>query len=170
MSLLEKRNPSHMAKKKISPLKAEEKIAAYCAYQERCKTEIRNKLEEYGYPEDKMERLYERLISEGFLNENRFAQAFVRGKFTIKKWGKVRIRQELKLREIPEENIKGALSEINDGEYWETLIYLTQRKWLLTNEPNLIKKKSKVQRFLMFRGFEQDLIKEAMEQVIEESS
>ncbi len=159
-----------MPKKKISPQKAEEKIAAYCAYQERCQSEIRTKLEEYGYPEEKVDNLLHRLALEGFLNENRFAQAFVRGKFTIKKWGKVRIRQELKLREIPEIYIKAALGEINDEEYWETLIYLTQRKWRLTNEPNLLKKKAKVQRFLMFRGFEQDLIKDAMEQVIEETS
>lgn len=159
-----------MPKKKISPLKAEEKIAAYCAYQERCKSEIRAKAEEYGYPSEKVDLLLQRLSLEGFLNENRFASAFVRGKFSIKKWGKVRIRQELKLREIPEIYIKSALNEINDEEYWETLIYLTQRKWRLTNEPHLLKKKAKVQRFLMFRGFEQDLIKEAMEKVNGEAS
>ncbi|WP_232834859.1 regulatory protein RecX [Pleomorphovibrio marinus] len=159
-----------MPKKKISPLKAEEKIAAYCAYQERCKSEIKTKLEEYGYPEEKVDLLLQRLALEGFLNENRFASAFVRGKFSIKKWGKVRIRQELKLREIPEIYIKSALNEINEEEYWETLIYLTERKWRLTKETNPLKKKAKVQRFLMFRGFEQDLIKEAMDQVNEETS
>ncbi|HSI76189.1 MAG TPA: regulatory protein RecX [Lunatimonas sp.] len=165
MSLSEKENSGHVPKKKISLAKAKERIAAYCAYQERCISEVRNKLDEFGLNPSHIDPILERLTKEGFLNESRFAEAFVRGRFTLKKWGRVRIRQELKMRDIPEDIIQEALNLIDYEEYWAVLQFLAERKWKLTRETNELKKKAKVQRFLVFRGFENDLIRDVIEQI-----
>jgi regulatory protein len=165
MSIPEKENPGQVSKKKISLIQAKQRIASYCAYQERCLSEVRNKLEDYGITSPQAEKIIAQLADEDFINEQRFAESFVRGRFTVKKWGKLRIRQELKMRDIPNHYIATALDLIGDDEYLDTLNYLAKRKWSLTREPNLLKKKAKVNRFLMFRGFEADLIKEAVDAV-----
>ncbi|WP_158860879.1 regulatory protein RecX [Lunatibacter salilacus] len=170
MSLSEKENSGHVPKKKISLAKAKERIAAYCAYQERCISEVRNKLEEFGLNPSQIDPILEKLAEEGFLNENRFAEAFVRGRFTLKKWGRVRIRQELKMRDIPEDTIQMALNLIDSDEYWAVLQFLAERKWKLTQETNELKKRAKVQRFLVFRGFENDLIRDVIEQITKDPS
>ena len=170
MSLSEKENSVPVPKKKISLAKAKERIAAYCAYQERCVSEVRNKLEEFGLNSSQMDPILNKLTEEGFINETRFAESFVRGRFTLKKWGRVRIRQELKMRDIPENIIVNALAKIDGDEYWTSLQYLAERKWKLTQEPNELKKKAKVQRFLLFRGFENDLIRDVIGEVTRDLS
>jgi len=170
MSLSEKENSVPVPKKKISLAQANERIAAYCAYQERCISEVRNKLEEFGLNSSQMDPILNKLTEEGFINETRFAEAFVRGRFTLKKWGRVRIRQELKMRYIPENIIVDALAKIDWDEYWAVLQYLAERKWKLTQEPNELKKKAKVQRFLLFRGFENDLIRDVIGEVTKDLS
>jgi regulatory protein len=170
MSLSEKENSGQVPKKKISLAKAKERIAAYCAYQERCISEVRNKLEEFELDPSQIDPILEKLTEEGFLNERRFAEAFVRGRFTVKKWGRVRIRQELKMRDIPEDIILKALELIDGDEYWSVLKYLAERKWQLTQESNILKKKAKMYRFLMFRGFENDLIRDTIEELTKEPS
>lgn len=170
MSLSEKENSGHLPKKKVSLAKANVRIAAYCAYQERCISEVRNKLDEFALDPSQIDAILEKLIEEGFLNETRFAEAFVRGRFTLKKWGRVRIRQELKMRDIPEHIIRKALDLIDGDEYWAVLKYLAARKWKLTQELNELKKKAKVQRFLVFRGFENDLIRDVISELTRDPS
>ena len=170
MSLSEKENSGLVPKKKISLAKSKERIASYCAYQERCVYEVRNKLEEFGLNPSQIEPVLEYLKLEGFLNEERFAEAFVKGRFTLKKWGRLRIRQELKMRDIPEELIKKSIGQIDGDEYWRVLSYLAKRKWQLTQEPNQLKRKAKVQRFLVFRGFENDLIREIIDELTKDPS
>ena len=169
MSIPEKENPGQVSKKKISVTQAKNRIAAYCAYQERCLSEVKTRLEDLGMNNQQSEIIIAQMVEEDFINEQRFSEAFVRGRFTIKKWGKVRIRQELKMRDIPEHYISQALSLIPEEEYLDTLHYLARRKWTLTKEPNFLKKKIKVNRFLMFRGFEADLIKDVVEAIAAEA-
>jgi regulatory protein len=144
---------------------AKVKIAAYCAYQERCQEEVRTKLAEKGLFGDQAEELISHLIEEGFLNEERFAQAFVRGKFNLKKWGKIKITQELKLRNVSPNCIKSGMKEIDPEEYWQKLLELVEKKSGFIKEPDLFRKKYKIQQYLMGRGFESDLVQSAVETV-----
>lgn len=163
MSIPEKGNAASGSKKKMSFSQGLKKISSYCAYQERCLMEVQNKLEEWGLSSSDTEKIIGKLLENDFLNESRFVESYVRGKFGLKKWGKVRIRQELKMREISNELIREALDAIDESEYQETLKFLAERKWKLTGEPDLYKKKAKVARFLAFRGFEADLIRDIVD-------
>mgnify|MGYP001379226138 FL=1 len=104
-------------------------------------------------------------IQDNFLNEERFAKSFARGKFTQKKWGKVRILRELKLRNISRFNIDSALKEISTPSYLETFEELSVKKWNTTKEPNLLKKKKKVADYLFYRGWESELVFEKIQEL-----
>lgn len=151
------------AKKTWSAEEAFEKLTTYCAYQERCPWEVRRKLYEKGIKDEKADKLIDELITEQYVDEERFAKSFCRGKFRLKHWGKNRIRMELKMKEIPESVIRKGLSEINPEEYYDTLLTQTEKKWESTHEPEAYKKKYKVTQYLMTKGFEMDLVKEAIE-------
>lgn len=166
MSYQRKEYNPEQPKKYWSLQEAKIKIAAYCAYQERCQEEVRNKLVEKGIYGTQAEDLIALMIEEGFLNEERFAQAFVRGKYRLKKWGRNKILQELKLRKISPNCIKSGMKEIDAEEYWELLIKLAEKKWLSVKDTDLFKKKYKVQQYLMSRGFETDMIQNALEEMI----
>ncbi|UZD21245.1 regulatory protein RecX [Algoriphagus halophytocola] len=163
MSSWGKYKANESGKKSWSQEEAFEKLTTFCAYQDRCPWEIRRKLYEKGIKDEPAERLIAELVQEEFVNESRFARSFARGKFRLKKWGKNRIRMELKMREIPEDLIRKGLAEIDPEEYYETLLTLTEKKWDTTKEPDAYKKKYKVIQYLMNRGFEMDLVKEAIE-------
>jgi len=165
MSVPEKENSVPGSKKKLSYSTALKKISNFCAYQERSLFEVRVKLEDWGLKPEEVDKLISRLVEQDFLNEKRFVDSFVRGRFGLKKWGKVRIRQELKMRQIPNDMIMEALDALDEVDYEETLHFLAKRKWKLTRESDLYKKKAKVSRFLLFRGFESDLIKEVVDKL-----
>lgn len=150
-------------KKYWSLSEAKVRIAAFCAYQERYQQEVRNKLHERGIYGDEAEELIAYLIGEGYLNEERFAQAFVMGKFRMKKWGRNKIFQELKMRQISPNCIKSGMKEIDEEEYWETLLHLVEKKASLIRESDDFRKKYKTHQYLMGRGFENDLIQSALE-------
>jgi regulatory protein len=114
---VEKRKPA----KVHTLMTALEKVRGYCAYQERCQQEVRDKLYELGLHQEEVEQGITVLIGEGFVNEERFATAYAGGKFRIKKWGKVKIRAGLKARKISEYCIKKALAAIDDYEYEKVL-------------------------------------------------
>lgn len=162
MSSWGKNNPDQAPKKSWSLEEAKGKLETYCAYQERSAWEVRRKLYEKGIKGSSSEQLIEELTAVGFLNEERYARSFARGKFRIKHWGRIRISRELKLREISPQCIQHGLSEIDPEEYFDTLLNVTERKWEKTSEKDPYKRKFKVIQFLMSRGFEQDLIQEAM--------
>lgn len=166
MSYPRKEYNPEQPKKYWSLQEAKIKIAAYCAYQERCQEEVRNKLLEKGIYGPPAEDLIALMIEEGFLNEERFAQAFVRGKYRLKKWGRNKILQELKLRKISPNCIKSGMKEIDPEEYWELLIQLAEKKWLSVKDTDLFKKKYKTHQYLLGRGFETDLIQNAIEEMI----
>ena len=129
-------------------------MEAYCAYQERCHKEVEEKLRAYDLIPEAREMILLHLLEEGYLNEERFARSFARGRFRIKKWGRVRIERELKIRDISAYNIRQGLSEIDAGDYEQTLYDLAEKKFRETDEKQPLKKRKKVADFLLRRGFE----------------
>jgi regulatory protein len=142
------------------------KLEYYCAYQDRCHQEVEKKLKEFRLIPEARELILIHLIQNDFLNEQRFAQSFARGKFRIKKWGKKRIVQELKFREISAYNIKSALKEIDADEYWNTLEELAEAKHASIKETNPYLRKQKLYQHLYRKGYESDLIQEVLKKVL----
>jgi regulatory protein len=145
-------------KKFYTPAQALEKISNYCAYQERSHKEVRNKLYEYGLHRGDVEELLARLITDGFLNEERFAKAFAGGKFRMKKWGRNKIVHELESHGVTSKCIQKGLAELSQADYSKTLRALLQKKLNQTAEPNLFKKRDKAARFAIGKGYESELV------------
>ncbi|WP_407557030.1 regulatory protein RecX [Winogradskyella sp. 4-2091] len=145
---------------------AKRKLESYCAYQERCHKEVRTKLKDMRMIPEAIDVILVHLIEHNFLNEERFAQAFVRGKFRIKKWGKNRLVRELKQREISKYSIDNALKEIDLDDYYQTLDELTQKRIAQVKENNVFKKKKKVADYLLYRGWESHLIYEKLNEYL----
>lgn len=112
------------------------------------------------------EQIIIKLMQEDFLNEERFARSFVRGKFRIKKWGRNKIRQELKLREISAPIVKLAMTEINNQEYRTTLYEIAEKKLNLTHESDKFKLRKKLSDHLLRKGYEASLVYETVEDLI----
>lgn len=130
----------------------------YCAYQERCHSEVRHKLLSLGIYGDDLEEIIFDLIQENFLNEERFARSYARGKFRIKQWGRNKIIKELKVRQVSEYCIRMALEEIDEEEYLQTLKKLAGKKWLEYRGMKNFERKGRLARYLASRGFESELI------------
>ncbi|PKB42961.1 regulatory protein [Cellulophaga sp. RHA19] len=144
---------------------ATKKLEQYCAYQERCHKEVAKKLKDMGMITDARDVIITHLIKENYLNEERFAQSFARGKFNIKKWGKNRIVNELKFRDISIYNIKTALKEIEDNKYTETLDALATKRANEVKETNVFKKRKKIADYLLYRGWESHLVYEKVKEL-----
>ena len=142
---------------------ASQKIKQYCAYQERCHSEVRDKLYSFGLNKMEVEEMIASLIIKNYLNEERFAIHFAGGKFRMKKWGKNKIKQALKLRRVSDYCINKALKDIDGSEYRKAFQKIAEQKVkTLKSEKNIFIKKRKLQDFLLQRGFENDLIREAL--------
>ena len=138
-------------------------IIHYCKYQERCHMEVRNKLYELGCTSGEVERQIAGLIETGVLNEERFAKAFAGGRFRMKQWGREKIKQQLKLRKISDYCIKKAMAEIDTIEYEKTLNKLTYKKTAETKgDRSILSRKSKIYRYLVQKGYERDMIIDAI--------
>jgi regulatory protein len=135
------------------------KLRNYCSYQERCHSEVRTKLLELGERGDELEEIIIALIQENFLNEERFAFAFARGKFSILKWGKVKIKQGLLAKRISEKIISKALSNIDYDDYNACLEKLLESKWEhLNKERSKPTRKQKALSYMQQKGYEYNLI------------
>lgn len=145
-------------KQKLTPQQALQKIYHYCAYQERSHKEVRNKLYGYGLWGSEVEDLLTRLITEDFLNEERFAKSYAGGKFRMKKWGRKKIERELESHGLTARCINIGMKEIDEQDYKEALVSLLEKKWASIEEENLFKKKDKVARYAIMKGFEPDLV------------
>ncbi|MBS1588002.1 MAG: RecX family transcriptional regulator [Bacteroidetes bacterium] len=146
---------------------ARSKIHHFCNYQERSHKEVRSKLYELGCHSDEVNNLLAELIELDLLNENRFAHSLVRGKFRIKQWGRVKIKMQLKQHQISDYCVKSAMQEIIETEYLSVLKNLAAKKWiLLKDEKQPLIRKEKLVRFLLQRGFESDLIKDCLSEII----
>lgn len=157
------------SERKYSLLEAKARLEALCAYQERCSYELIKKMNTWFIDLEDQDILLSDLISNNFLNEERFAEAFASGRMRIKRWGKIKIRIELKKKMISNYSIDKALKSIDLDEYWENLTHLAERKWQLSNEKDLFKRKVKLYRFLNSKGYEADLIKDAVEEIYNRS-
>ncbi len=152
--------------KNIGTEKAFEKVKYYCAYQERSHAEVKKKLYGFGLYKNEVELLMSRLIEENYLNEERFAMAFAGGKFRIKQWGKTRIKFELKQRQVSDYSIKKALAAIPDDDYEKALHKLASEKiTVLKTEQNIFTRKSKLQNYLVSKGYEFNLVAEILKKM-----
>ena len=152
-----------MYKKQLTKEQALQKLKHYCAYQERCHSEVKDKLYQLGVWKKDHDEIIAALIEENYLNEERFAVAFAGGKFRIKQWGRVRIKYELKQKQVSEYSIKKAMKQIDEEEYLSLLNKLAKEKYAaLKNEQYLIRKK-KTMDYLAAKGFEADLVRKVVE-------
>jgi len=133
------------------------KVASFCAYQERTLKEVRQKLREWEVADDDAEPVIAELIAQNYLNEERFARAFAGGKFRVKKWGRLKIRQEMKLKGLSNELIHKGLSEIDGDSYEEVLRDLLEKK-ARSLRGESVAVKQKIVRFALSRGFESDIV------------
>lgn len=133
------------------------KAAAFCAYQERSTKEVKQRLHELEIMDDEAAPILDELVAQNYLNEERFARAFARGKFRVKKWGRLKIRQEMKLRGLSNDLIQKGFTEI-DGDEYEAVLQdlLIKKARTLKGEPTATKQK--LVRFVLSRGFESDII------------
>ena len=149
-------------KKQLTPGQALQKLRHYCAYQERCHSEVKEKLYSLGAGKKDRDGIIATLIEEGYLDEERFALAFAGGKFRIKQWGRVKIKYELKQKRVSDYSINKALKQINEKEYIAVLKKLAEDKYAsLKNEQPLMRKK-KTMDYLLQKGFEGEMVRGVM--------
>lgn len=144
--------------KHISKEDALIKMQRYCAYQDRCHQEVRSKLLKLEIYGQDLEEIIVELITDDFLNEERYARSYVRGKFRIKHWGRNRLLQELKRRKVSEYCIRKAMEEIDEEEYMAVLSDTLLKKSKALKEKDPFKQKAKLARFAIGRGFEPNLV------------
>lgn len=150
----------------ISNAEAYAKITKWCAYQERAQQEVRDKLYDFGLNKEEVEQLLTRIISEGFVNEERFAISFANGKLNQLGWGRVKISYALKAKRVSDYCIKKALKSLDERKYMQMLDEAYAKRNKLEKEKHPLKRKYKLIAYLSSRGFEQDLIS----QIIKEAS
>jgi regulatory protein len=149
-------------KKNYTKQEALIKAAAYCAYQERNHQEVRSKLYSYGLDPDEVDELIIRLSAEKLLDEERYAKAYVRGKYRLKRWGRRKILQGLKAARISDYCIKQGLKEIDPDQYEENLRYLLEKKNQTEKEKIPMLRRQKLAYYLMSKGYENDLVQDAL--------
>jgi regulatory protein len=153
-------------KTSLSREQALQKLKHYCAYQERCHQEVKEKLYNLEMHKQDVETIISQLIEENYLNEERFAIQYAGSKFRIKHWGRVKIKYALKQKQVSEYCIRKALGQIDGDDYFKTLQKLGAAKWkLLAVEKNIFVKKRKMQDFLLQKGYESDLVKEVLDEL-----
>lgn len=153
-------------KKKLALPEVLARIQRYCAYQERSHFQVRKKLFDFGLLSDEVEKIIAELITDGFLNEERFAISYAGGKFRMKKWGRIKIEHHLKIQKLSKRCISSGLKEINDREYQQTLIELLRKKITTVKDKDIFVRRHKVARFAIAKGYEPDLVWVNLEKLI----
>lgn len=150
-------------RKSFTPSQAIEKMRHYCAYQERSHFEVREKLFGFGLNSQEVDSIMADLISQDYLNEERFAVLFAGGKFRVKKWGRKKIIYELKARKVSEYNIKLGIASIDHQEYLNTISELIQKKMslLISEGNNGFELRARTIAFMIQKGFETGLVQDA---------
>jgi regulatory protein len=146
-----------------------EKLRSFCAYQERCHQDVWKKLKTYSLSQNENEHILLLLIQGGYLNEERYTEAFVSGKVTIKKWGRALIKSKLRERGIRDSLITSAMNGIDKAVYFENLTHLCHYKNTLIKESNTQKRKFKLAQYLLSKGYESNLIWEVINDLFNES-
>ena len=145
-----------------------QRAASFCAYQERTPAEVRQRLAQWEVEGEAADEIIAELISLNYLSQERFAKTYVSGKFRIKKWGKLRIKQELARRGLDEESIQQGMEEINDSSYEETLrqLLIKKEEQLQRTEPDAFKRKQKLVRFALSKGYESGIVWKMVNEVL----
>ena len=141
------------------------KAAGFCAYQERSHKEVLERLNEWGIWGTDAQEILLQLIEQNYVNEERFAIAFAGGRFRVKQWGRIKIRQALKLHDISPYCMNKALNQFDEEEYRKTLFTLIEKKWAETKDTNIYQKKNKVARYAISKGFEQELVWDVLKEI-----
>lgn len=148
-----------MPKKKITNIKiAIQQLKDYCALQDRCQWDVIQKMREWNLMQNSYKNIIDILIQEKYVDEERYSRSFCRGKFKIKKWGKRKIINELRKKRISKVYIDKGLEEIDDNEYEEEFERQYRKKNILIKEKNLFERKKKIARFLINKGYEDNLV------------
>jgi len=151
-----------MYKKGLSKEQVLQKLRFYCRYQQRCQSEVKEKLFELGVNKRDHDELITELVKENCLNDERFAVAFASGRFKLKQWGRKKIQKGLREKRVSDEIAQKALEQINKKEYGAILNKLAKERYAaLKHEQHLVRKK-KTMDYLMQKGYELDLVKEAI--------
>lgn len=141
------------------------KAEHFSAYRERCSYEVKQKMKELGANESETGKVLAALMEDDYLNDERFAKLFVSGKFRIKRWGKNKLRAELRMKKIPDPFIHNALDSIDEGEYKKTIEHLIKKKEKEVRSKNKKEKIRKISMYLLSKGFESELIWESLKKV-----
>lgn len=147
-----------LQRKVFTKEEALQKIKHYAAYQERSHQEVKEKLYSFGLRKSDVEELISTLISENYLNEERFATQFAGGKFRINHWGKIKIKYALKQKQVSDYSIRKALAAISDDHYKTTLKNLAEKKWATLKGEHHLTRQAKAQAYLMQKGYEPPLV------------
>lgn len=150
-------------KKQLTKEQALQKLKHYCAYQERCHNEVKERLYTLSVWKKDHDEIIASLIEEDYLNEERFAIAFAGGKWRIKQWGRVKIKYELKQKQVSDYCIKKALKQIDEEEYLTVLSKLAKEKYAVLKKEQYLVRKKKTMDYLMGKGFESELVRKAVE-------
>lgn len=156
-----------LPRKQLSKEQALQKARHYCGYQERSHQEVKDKLYGFGLHRAQVDELLSQLIEENYLNEERFAIQFAGGKFRMKQWGRVKIRYELKQRQVSEYNIKKALKQLEEEDYQAALEKLALKKWtsVKTDHSNRFTRLAKTTDYLLQKGFEPELVRKVVNRI-----
>lgn len=134
------------------------KAARYCAYQERAPFDVEEKLKSFDLNPQQIKEILAELTEDGFINETRFTSIFVKSKFRNNKWGKIKIKQHLSLKKLPQDVIVSGLKEIPDEEYLSMIRMLVEQKTIHLNESDTFISNHKVASYLVQKGFEPELV------------
>ena len=161
-----------MTQKALTPREAATRLASYCATSEHAPLELLRKLQRWGIEGDEAEEIVEQLKAEGFVDEKRFAVAFVRDKYRFNGWGPLRLRDELRRLRIPAQYIDEALAELEEGEPCspreQVLTMLRKKLRTLPSSLERRKVKDRLMRYGLYRGYEYEDVLEAVGYLIEE--
>ena len=146
----------------------QQKLKHYCTYQERSHAEVIQKLYSLGAWKKEVEQVTAWLIENDYLNEERFATSFARGRFRLKKWGKIKIRHELTIKKVSSRNINTALGLLEEETYRQTMESLVRKKWSSLKQGTVAEKKMKTMRYMLQKGYESTLIKSAVNKIADE--
>jgi regulatory protein len=153
--------------KNLTPAQALQKLKHYCAYQERCHSEVREKLFSLGVWKKEHDAIIATLIEENYLNEERFAIAYAGGRYRMKQWGRNRIKYELKQKQVSDYCIRKALKQIEEVEYQQTLQQLAEAKYAALKTEQYLVRKKKTQDYLIQKGYEYELVLPCVEKLSE---
>jgi regulatory protein len=142
------------------------KAQKLCSAEEKCRSDIRKKLFDWGISSGDTEKIISKLTEEKFIDERRYARSFTRDKLTLNKWGKLRISFELNQKKLPKNVILEAVSLIDENEYLELLKKETQKKLRSIPDKDPMVKKAKLHRFASSKGFENDVIFMVLDEVL----